>query len=583
MQGIAFPGKRALLSFSVMSALIFVAHAEEPAIIEFDPSFLMLGDGTVPDLARFSRGASALPGTHRIRVFLNKQLYLHQDITFVTQADKNVVPCLTPSLLAQLPLNTSMFSGNVAIAGDGCTDLVKMIPNASVTFDSAEQSLNIDVPQIYESRTARDSVPPSLWDSGITAGLLGYNFSAYSSESRGNSFNNMYTGINGGLNLGHWYFRHNGSWNWDNNIGSHYQTLNTYVQRDIPVIKGRLSLGQVNTSGQMFDTLPFTGMKVENDERMEPLSRRGYAPEVRGIASTNARVTVHQNGNLIYDTTVSPGAFVIDDLYPTGYGGDLDVTVHEADGSEQNFKVPYASVTPLLRSGASRYELSVGELNSRYLRDDPSLWQGSWQYGVNNWLTVYGGVQGSERYKAGQGGAAVSAPFGAISADVTHARSELSDTGYGEDNRKGESYRISYSKNITETRSHFALAAYRFSTHGYMDYLTTMQTRDALTKGYEADTIRRNKSRYSLTATQGLPGNWGQFYLSSSIQNYWNTGDTDKQYQLGYSNYWNRINYSVNAGRSWSAYGHSQDTVSLSLSFPLGSTQRSPIGHNNGI
>lgn len=580
MQGIAFPGKLALLSFSVMSALIFAARAEEPAIIEFDPSFLMLSDGAVPDLARFSRGASATPGTHRIRLFLNNHLYLHQEITFVTQADKSVVPCLTPSLLAQLPLNTSMFSENIEIAGtNDCINLVSLIPEASVTFDSAEQALNIGVPQIYESRMARDSVSPSLWDSGIPAGLLGYSLSAYSNESRGNSFNNIYTAINGGLNLGRWYFRHNGTWNWDNNIGSHYQTLNTYVQRDIPVIKGRFSIGQINTSGQIFDTLPFTGLKVESDERMEPLSRRGYAPEVRGIASTNARVTVHQNGNLIYDTTVSPGAFVIDDLYPTGYGGDLDVTVHEADGSEQYFKVPYASVTSLLRSGVSRYELSVGELNSRYLRDDPSLWQGSWQYGVNNWLTVYGGVQGSERYKAGQGGAAVSAPFGAISADITHARSELSDISYGEEDRSGESYRISYSKNITETRSHFALAAYRFSTHGYMDYLTTMQTRDALSKGYEADTIRRNKSRYSLTATQGLPGNWGQFYLSSSIQNYWNTSDTDKQYQFGYSNHWNRINYSVNAGRSWSAYGRSQDTISLNLSFPLGSTQRSPLGH----
>ncbi|MGM6866194.1 fimbria/pilus outer membrane usher protein [Escherichia coli] len=194
-------------------------------------------------------------------------------------------------------------------------------------------------------------------------------------------------------------------------------------------------------------------------------------------------------------------------------------------------------------------------------------------------MTVYGGVQGSEHYKAGLGGLAVAAPFGAISADITHARSELDDTGYGEENRRGESYRVSYSKNITETRSHFALAAYRFSTHGYMDYLTTMQTRDAISKSYDANTIRRNKSRYSLTVTQGLPGNWGEFYLSSSIQNYWNTDDTDKQYQLGYSNYWNRISYSVNAGRSWSAVGRSQDTVSLSLSFPLGSTQRSPIGH----
>ncbi|URW93467.1 fimbria/pilus outer membrane usher protein, partial [Pantoea agglomerans] len=64
-----------------------------------------------------------------------------------------------------------------------------------------------------------------------------------------------------------------------------------------------------------------------------------------------AQVTVSQNGNKIYETTVSPGPFNITDLYPTGYGGDLDVTVKEADGSETRFSVPYAAMTRLKRPG----------------------------------------------------------------------------------------------------------------------------------------------------------------------------------------------------------------------------------------
>ena len=36
--------------------------------------------------------------------------------------------------------------------------------------------------------------------------------------------------------------------------------------------------------------------------------------------------------------SVSPGNFVIDDLYPTGYGGDLEVSVVEADGRRREFK-----------------------------------------------------------------------------------------------------------------------------------------------------------------------------------------------------------------------------------------------------
>ena len=47
-----------------------------------------------------------------------------------------------------------------------------------------------------------------------------------------------------------------------------------------------------------------------------PDSQRGYAPVVRGIAQTNARVRIEQNGSLIYETTVPPGEFAIDDIYP---------------------------------------------------------------------------------------------------------------------------------------------------------------------------------------------------------------------------------------------------------------------------
>ncbi|WP_058914242.1 fimbria/pilus outer membrane usher protein [Entomohabitans teleogrylli] len=579
MQGFALSGRMTLLSVSLFSTLYCNVQAEEPAEVSFDASFLRLGNGAMPDLTRFTYGASLAPGLHRLRVLFNHQPAVNQDIHFIAGNDNRTVPCLSPELLKQLPLRhdrlpDSAFSGSA----DACADLPALIPGAAVTTDSNTQTLSITVPQVYENRNARDTVPPALWDSGVPAAILGYNVNAYSSESHGYNHNSLYTGINGGINIGSWYLRHNGTWSRNNHNGSHYQTQNTYLQRDIPALKGRISLGQVNTSGQLFDTLPLSGFRVESDERMEPLSRRGYAPEIRGIARTSARVTVRQNGSLIYETTVSPGAFVIDDLYPTGYGGDLDVTIHEADGSEQHFQVPYASVTQLLRPGQSRYELSIGELNNRTLHSDPALWQGTWQQGLTNWLTVYGGIQGSDRYRAGQGGAGVATPLGAISADITHARTELGNTWRGEETRSGESYRFSYSKNISETRSNFALAAYRFSTRGYMDYLTAMQTREAFARGQDGNAIRRNKSRYTLTATQGLPTGWGEFYLSSSVQNYWNAVGTDKQYQFGYTNSLNNISYGVNAGRSRSAWGQAQDTISVNLSFPLGTTRNAPTG-----
>ncbi|WP_163220483.1 fimbria/pilus outer membrane usher protein, partial [Citrobacter freundii] len=73
-------------------------------------------------------------------------------------------------------------------------------------------------------------------------------------------------------------------------------------------------------------------------------------------------VTVTQNGALLYEATVPPGKFTFDDLYPTNAGGDLQVTIHEADGSQDTFTVPYATLPGLVQAGAVYYDLSLGYL-----------------------------------------------------------------------------------------------------------------------------------------------------------------------------------------------------------------------------
>ncbi|HFP3081571.1 TPA: fimbria/pilus outer membrane usher protein [Citrobacter farmeri] len=582
MKGLTFPGTLTYLSFSLLSLCLNSSrlYGQDSRQLEFDESFLQTGEKESIDLGRFSYGSAAFPGRWETRIYLNNELIQIQEVSFVTSADSKVRPCLTADLISVLPLNqTKLPNGLFEDASERCMEIPAFIPDARVYFDSSEQSLHIEVPQVWVNRLARGTVPPSSWDNGVPAMLIGYNVNGYQSNSAGHTWKSVYAGLTGGLNMGSWYLRHNGSWRWDEQNSAHYQSINTYLQRDIAQIKGRLHVGQPNTSGRLFDTLSLSGVTLESDERMQPQSRRGYAPEIRGIARTSSQVTIRQNGNLLYETTVSPGEFVIDDLYPTGYGGDLDVTIREADGSEQNFQVPYSSVVQQLRAGVSRYEFAMGELRSNYLRRSPPLTQASWQYGLNNTLSLYGGAQGSEHYMSGQAGGSVALPLGAISLDVTHARSEL-----GHDvTRTGESYRISYNKNVTETRSNFSLAAYRFSTHGYMDLLTAMQAREYLSDGESVERLRRTKSRYSLTASQGLPSGWGQFYLSTSLQNYWNAGGIDKQYQIGYNNRWQKLIWGVSANRSYSATGTSRDSFMLNMSIPLGSDFRSPVGRLNYV
>jgi outer membrane usher protein len=480
--------------------------------VSFDPAFLGAAGDRQIDLSRFESSDSAVPGTWPTDIYVNDEKVAHEKVVFAEQPDKRVRPCLSTQILKQINLNYSQLPAafNEALKqGMKCYPLEQLIPQASVIYDSGTQRLDISIPQAMMDNRARGYVSPELWDEGVPALLFGYNASAYTTRSGGKSYNSAYAGLHAGMNLGAWYFRHDGSYNWQEQSGGSYQSTNNYVQRDIPAIKGRVRIGETSTGGQLFDTLPFRGIELVNDDRMLPQSQRGYAPDIRGTARTNARVTVRQNGRVIYETTVSPGAFVIDDLYPSGYGGNLDVMVTEADGSVQTFQVPYASVTRLLRPGAHHYDLVAGRYNSTSLSSKPNLYQATYERGLTNILTGYGGIQGSGAdYYAIQGGLAVSTPVGAFSADVTQARTHLRTEETGRSS--GQSYELSYSKFIPDTNSNLTLAGRTGSPP--RDTTTSRppcRRRTRKNHGRSANNIWRPKNRFNITMNQGLPEGWG--------------------------------------------------------------------------
>jgi outer membrane usher protein len=594
MKGILYKGVQCKLS-PVAFALLFVSFnnyateniaVSEPTYVaqnlEFDSSFLNISDAASVDLSRFSNGSAAMPGTYRTAVYANDVLIGNKDVEFKSRADKSVYPCLTNDIIKQIGFNYDKLPKDFITEGSkgtACLEVDPTLNEIKTVYDSNEQRLDIIVPQAFMLNMARGSINPELWDQGIPAFLLGYNANSFSSKSRGASYNSMYAGFNAGLNVGAWYLRHNGSYSWTENGPKKYSAINTYLQRDVHSILGRFLIGHSNTQGTVFDTLPFAGIQLASDERMLPESQRGYAPEIRGIARTSAKVTVRQGGQVLYETTVTPGEFLINDLYPTGYGGDLEVSVREADGTVQTFRVPYASVTQLLRPGSSHYSATVGKLRSDSLRDKPELYQATYQRGLTNAVTGYGGVQVNRQYYALQLGGAFGTRAGALAFDVTQAHTRLSSGNKPGTNAQGgsisgQSYRISYSKAISETNSNLSLAAYRFSTGGYMDFMTAMQARDAMSRGYSWQSVWRAKNRFSVTAGQGLPQGLGQLYVSGSLQNYWNKDGSEKQFQVGYSNRYKNMTYGLSVNRSYSSYGNIQNNYLLSFSLPLGKSSR---------
>lgn len=131
---------------------------------------------------------------------------------------------------------------------------------------------------------------------------------------------------------------------------------------------------------------------------MLPPNLRGYAPEVTGVAKTNAKVTISQQGRVIYETQVAAGPFAIQDLN-NAVAGMLDVRVQEQDGSVQTFKVSTASIPYLTRPGSVRYKVFAGKPTSYdHSTEGDTFGSGEFSWGISNGWSLYGGAVSSNDY-----------------------------------------------------------------------------------------------------------------------------------------------------------------------------------------
>lgn len=110
-------------------------------------------------------------------------------------------------------------------------------------------------------------------------------------------------------------------------------------------------------------------------------------------------------------------------MYPTGGSGDLSVTIKEADGSEQNLIVPYASLPVLQREGRLKYSVTTGVYRAYDNSiDETPLSQATAIYGLPWGWTLYGGGQFSSKYQSLALGMGKNlGELGAVSTDVTRA------------------------------------------------------------------------------------------------------------------------------------------------------------------
>ena len=293
----------AILSVLATSSSVW---AEEET---FDTHF-MIGGLNGEKISRYLiDGDKPMPGMYEMDVYLNNQWRGQYDINIKTDPDET---CLSWAQLQQIGIRTDGIKADKSV---DCVSLRSAVQGGSIGYDIGQFALNLSVPQAFVNEYEPGYMPPETWDRGINAFYTAYYVSQYYSDYKhGGNDKSSYVNLNSGLNLLGWQLHSNANYTKGNEGSGEWKSNTLYVERGIPSILGTLRAGDMYTGADIFDAVRFRGVRIWRDMQMLPNSKQNFTPVVRGIAQSNALVTIEQNGFVIYQKEVSPGPFAIDDL-----------------------------------------------------------------------------------------------------------------------------------------------------------------------------------------------------------------------------------------------------------------------------
>lgn len=539
--------------------------------VEFNTTLLDVADKEHIDFQQFSTAGYIIPGQYQMQLLVNNRNIGEFDVTYYVAEGSDSIVCFSLQQIEAIGLKAESLQ-KVLESGNkqGCYDLLQL---SGVTAQGSLSSytLNLAIPQAYMDYVADGWDPPSRWDEGVNGIMLDYGTNVQHSHSSKTNVNRTNLSAYGivGLNISAWRLRADWQGQYSQADGalesSTFDVNRIYSYRALPAMTAQLKVGEIDLGTSVFDSFQFLGASLTTDESMLPPNLRGYAPEVVGIARTNAKVIISQQGRTLYETQVASGPFRIQDLN-SYISGTLDVKIEEQDGTVQTFQVSTAAVPYLSRPGFLRYKLATGKVSSaQHIHDGPEFGSGEFSWGIDNNWSLFGGVLLSENYQSTAIGVGRDLfELGAMSVDMTHSRGNLSDDGI----KSGSSYRLNYSKNFEEQRSQVTFAGYRFSEHDFMNM------NDFLSASKEGVHYRGSqKELYTVVLSKQFEGSSIGAYIDYTHQTFWNDHARER-ISLSLSSYFDAMDWK-GITSSMTAYTSQQSNIRdngfyLSFSVPFG-------------
>ncbi len=428
--------RRAALALAISAVFASVATV---AGEKLDMSFIQGGGGVNPEVWAALNGNYA-PGRYLVDLSLNGKESGKQILDVTPQDSKEL--CLSEAWLTKAGVYVSVdYFREGYDATRQCYVLTKA-PSVKVDFDVSTQSLALSIPQ-----KGLVKMPENVdWDYGTSAFRVNYNANANTGRNNTSAFGSADLKAN----IGHWVVSSSATASTGDG-GENSATINMFTaSRAIRLLSADLLVGKTSTGDSMLGSTGTYGVSLSRNNSMKP-GNLGYTPVFSGIANGPSRVTLTQNGRLLYSEMVPAGPFSITDV-PLYTSGDVTMKVTGEDGREQTQVFPLAVMNGQLSPGEHEFNLAAG------LPDDDSDMDGavfaaSYGYGLEN-LTLRTGLVFNQDWKGASAGMVVGLGWlGAVSVDGAYASAKYRDGSHS-----GNKVQLAWSKQLETTNTGLRLS-----------------------------------------------------------------------------------------------------------------------------
>lgn len=221
-------------------------------------------------------------------------------------------------------------------------------PDSRVEDNTGNNQLELLLPQRYILRQ------PDEYQFGGQALMLNYTTNRFDNMK----YSSDYAALETGFNSHNWLFRHSGTYSKYGERKS-YTPYSSYLQRTFTDHDAMLRLGRSTLTDSLYSGFTLDGLQWLPDTALSA-SRNSDVPPIEGIAESQAKIEIFQNGRLVYATVVQPGPFRLTNIPVQFDAVDLDVSVTESNGNHKTFIVPYLNSTMSKNTDRGTYSLALG-------------------------------------------------------------------------------------------------------------------------------------------------------------------------------------------------------------------------------